>query len=496
MREREAKLPTDFDFVMPDLTAVIDGVTAQEPAEHLLYAVYYDTPDLRLARWGASLRYRSGDGAGWTVKLPEDADGQALVRREFTIHAEPESIPTEALNLLRAYVRAVALQPVARLQTRRVMVQLRDAEGRRMAEVTDDDVSVIEGDRLGDRFREVEVEVDPAAPETLLEQVVARLRQAGTGEHEPTPKVVRALGPRALEPPELVPEKPSKDASVTEVIRTALTTSVLRVLRHDPGVRIGDDPEDVHQARVGTRRLRSDLRTFRPFLDEEWANGLREELRWFAAALGEVRDADVLLDRLRRQGAELADEDATEVSALVDELGGERETRRARLLEAMSGSRYVDLLERLVDAAKAPRVKPQAEQRARPLLPRLVTRRWTRLDLAVQAVDDASAESLHQVRIQAKRCRYAAEAVAPVIGKPARTFAKAVADVQKVLGDHQDAVVAEAWLRQRSLQVSPAQAMVAGQLVWMQRTEAASARAAWPRAWKRASKKKLRSWLS
>src|SRR5918998_1502488 len=145
VREREAKLPVGFDFVVPDLTAVVDDVTAQEPAEHLLYAVYYDTLDLRLARWGASLRHRSGDGAEWTVKLPEDSDGQALVRREFAFHAEPESVPTEAVNLLRAYVREVALQPVVRLQTRRVVIALRDAEGRQVAEVTDDDVSVIEG---------------------------------------------------------------------------------------------------------------------------------------------------------------------------------------------------------------------------------------------------------------------------------------------------------------------------------------------------------------
>ena len=45
-------------------------------------AVYYDTADLRLARWGVSLRHRTGDGTGWTVKLPEGEDGPALVARE------------------------------------------------------------------------------------------------------------------------------------------------------------------------------------------------------------------------------------------------------------------------------------------------------------------------------------------------------------------------------------------------------------------------------
>ncbi|MGH8896627.1 MAG: CHAD domain-containing protein [Egibacteraceae bacterium] len=496
MREREAKLPASEDFVVPDLAVVVEGVTAHEPPPCLLDAVYYDTPDLRLARWGASLRHRSGDGAGWTVKLPGDADDSALVRRELAIQGEPGWIPTEAVDLVRAYTRQVALQPVARLHTRRVVVELHDAEGRRVAEVADDDVSVLEGERPGDRFREVEVEVSPAAPEALLDRIVARLRQAGAGAHEPTPKVIRALGPRALEPPELVTEKPSKDASVTDVVRAALTASVIRILCHDPGVRLGDDPEDVHQARVGTRRLRSDLRTFRPFLDEGWASGLREELGWLGAELGAVRDADVLLDRLRHQGAELAVGDAAGVAGLVGLLADEREARRARMLEVMGGVRYLDLLDRLVDGANAPRLRHKAQLRARPLLPSLVTRPWIRLKRTVDAVDDSSDESLHQVRIEAKRCRYAAEAVAPVIGRPAHAFARAAAEVQGVLGDHQDAVVTEAWLRQRSVELPPAQAMVAGQLVAAQQAEAAACRAAWPRAWKRASKKKLRSWLA
>ncbi|MGH8901433.1 MAG: CHAD domain-containing protein [Egibacteraceae bacterium] len=496
MREREAKLLVGVDFVVPDLVAAIDGVTASALGERVLDAAYYDTPDLRLTRWGASLRHRSGDDTGWTVKLPGDPDGSALVRRELTFGGDAGSIPAEAVNLVRAYARRITLQPIARLQTRRAVVELRDAEGRRVAEVADDDVAVVEGDRLGDRFREVEVEVDPSAPEALLDRIVARLREAGAGPHEPMPKVVRALGPRALEPPELVAEKPSRGASVADVIRAALTASVIRILRHDPGVRLGDDPEDVHQARVGTRRLRSDLRTFRPFLDEAWANGLREELRWLAAQLGAVRDADVLLDRLRRQSAELADGDVVGATLLVSLLVRERQARRTRLLKEMSGARYVDLLDRLVDAAKAPRLHPEAEQRARPLLPGLVARPWTRLERAVKAVDDASAESLHQVRIQAKRCRYAAEAVAPVIGKPARAFARAIAEVQEVLGRNQDAVVAEDWLRQRSVAVPCSQALVAGQLVAAQQAEAATCRAAWPRAWKQASKKKLRSWLA
>ncbi len=87
-----------------------------------------------------------------------------------------------------------------------------------------------------------------------------------------------------------------KKPSAADLVRQAISAAVDRIMRHDPGVRIGDDPEDVHQARVGTRRLRSDLRTFSSLLDEEWLASLRDELRWLAGALGEVRDDDVLID--------------------------------------------------------------------------------------------------------------------------------------------------------------------------------------------------------
>ena len=72
-------------------------------------------------------------------------------------------------------------------------------------------------------------------------------------------------------------------------------------------MRRGGDPEVVHQARVATRRLRSDLRTFEHFVDHEWAAELRAELRWLGAELGAVRDVEVLRDRLRADVAQLAE---------------------------------------------------------------------------------------------------------------------------------------------------------------------------------------------
>jgi CHAD domain-containing protein len=497
VREREAKLGAGPAFAMPDLSGVIDGLTATASPERNLDAVYYDTPDLRLARRGITLRHRSGDGEGWTVKLPapDEAAGPALVRNELHFSgARKSGVPAAALDLVRSHVRTSPFGSVARLRTRRTPVELRDDEGRRVAEVVDDEVSVLTGRRVAARFREVEVELDESAPQVLLDRIVRRLRDAGAGEPDHTPKLVRALGWQATRPPEPEPVELGEDAMVSAVVREAIVSAVTRILHHDPGVRLGDDAEDVHQARVGTRRLRSDLRTFRSLIEPDWLANTRTELKWLGNEFGAVRDADVLLERLERQASELSSRDTRGVASLVRHLNVERDLARIALLEAMRSERYTALLDGLIAAADAVPVIPEDDKPARDVLPALVGGPWTHLKRAVESLDrDPADEALHQVRIRAKRARYAAEAAAPVVGKPARVFAKAVADLQTVLGDHQDAVVAEDWLRR--VDGSRSVTLVAGQLIARQQAEAAAMRQAWPAVWKQADAKKLRAWL-
>ena len=498
MREREAKLGAGPAFALPDLDGVIDGVTATALPQRHLDAAYYDTPDLRLARRGITVRHRTGEDDGWTVKLPDDGGrGPTLVRNELTFPgARVAGPPKPVADLVRAHVRTSTLGSVARLRTRRTPVELRDEQGRRVAEVVDDEVSVFDGRRVAARFREVEVELTEDAPAGLLERVVQRLASAGAGQPERTPKLVRALGWQATRPPEPSPVELHDDATVSAVVRETLVAAITRMLRHDPGVRLGDDPEDVHQARVATRRLRSDLRTFRSVLDPEWLSATSGELKWLGAVLGAVRDADVLLERLHRQASELPDRDARATAALLRRLTVQRDEARLALLAALRSERYVVLLDRLIAASEAVPVTEGDDKPALDALPELVRRPWNHLKKAVDALDaDPADDALHQVRIRAKRARYAAEAAAALIGKPARAFAKAVADLQTVLGDHQDAVVAEEWLRREGGR-SRAAALVAGQLIARQQLEAAASRERWPSMWKRASAKKLRAWFS
>src|SRR5204863_7583202 len=203
MLEREVKLGAGPAFHLPDLAGVIEGVAVAPPETVRMETVYYDTPDLRLARWGVSLRRRAGEG--WTLKLSPSKSGSILERDELTFEGSGKKPPEAALEVVRAYVRKAELVPVARLSTVRRRVRLVDATGNRVAEVVDDEVSVRDGRRVAARFREIEVEVpspDGAGGEdSIITPLVTRLRGAGAGAPDPTPKHIRALGPRAIEAP-------------------------------------------------------------------------------------------------------------------------------------------------------------------------------------------------------------------------------------------------------------------------------------------------------
>ncbi len=495
--EREAKFTTWPGFVLPDLDRVLPSVTAGARVEIPLDATYWDTPDLRLIRWGASVRYRTEAGRGiWTVKLPGKTENGVLARPEHDFMGVPTEIPGAALDLVRAYARTTPLAPVARLQTLRRAAPLFDPRGQRIAEVADDEVSVLDGDRVAARFREVELEVTPEAPHQLLPALIDRLRAAGAGHPDPTPKLVRALGPRALAPPELVVPAVDGNAPVGEVARAAITAAVIRVLSHDALVRKDQKSEGVHQARVGTRRLRSDLRTFAPILDQAWVDGLRTELQALAGALGHVRDADVMIGRLKKAAAALDPQDWAAADSIKSRLGRQRAVQRRALETEYRSESYIVLLDRLVEAARAPKFAEGANVPARDALPGLVQRPWDHLAKAVaQLDDDASHDQLHEIRIRAKRVRYAAEAATLALPE-AEAMATTAAEIQEVLGELHDAVVAARWLRDMAAtNVTRAEAMVCGLLIAAEERDAQAWEAKWPDAWAAAAKRKVRKWL-
>ncbi len=451
--EREAKLVAPAGLGMPNLDELVPGTRAVSRPVQRLDATYYDTPDLRLARSGITVRHRGGEsGPAWTVKLPEDGTSPDLVRREIRFDGPSGRVPLPAADLVLASTRTHDLAPVARLTTVRRPIEIRDGNGQLLAEVVDDTVSVSHDEGPVGRFREVEVELhtNGAKGRRLLDAALTRLVGAGCDAGSPMPKLVRALGEPATRPPEVVVPSLPEDATVVDLVRYSIARSVALIIRHDPGARLGDGEEEVHKLRVATRRLRSDLHSFGPLLDKARLDPVRAELSWLGGIIGAVRDTDVLRMRLAARLEDLPASDTQGAERLMSLLGQESAAARDAMRAALRDPRYIRLLDALVELAAAPPLVESgtlSNRKSRKLAVKIAEKPWRRVVEAVDALGaDPSDTKLHAVRILAKRSRYAAEATAPLLGPTAVRFAAGVADVQTVLGDHQDTVLAEEWL--------------------------------------------------
>ena len=265
-----------------------------------LEATYYDTPDLRLARHGATLRRRTGGhDAGWHLKLPRSDDER--LELAAPMNGDSDQVPTELLDMVRGRIGLRRLDAVATIRTTRVERDLLDAGGR----------------AAGDRRRRHRARPAVAARVGRPHRVAGdrgrarpgRRRAARRGDEryridgltrgDSRSKLHRVLGD------DVRPSVPKTGSKAADALLGYLAEQVEAIVTGDARVR-ADDDEAVHDMRVGTRRLRSHLATFRPFLDQRRTEPLRDELKWLGQELGRLRDSEVLADRLRddrRRGA-------------------------------------------------------------------------------------------------------------------------------------------------------------------------------------------------
>ncbi len=276
-------------------------------------------------------------------------------------------------------------------------------------------------------------------------------------------------------------EKPS--AAELLIRGVALSTSRLFANLLDTSV------ESIHQARVATRRLRSNLGTFGSFFTG--ASQLRRELRPLARLLGEVRDRDVLLAEVSAC-AELFDvSDLPVIEALIEVLERRREGDVERLRRHVRG--IDQLAARLALWSCSPPLGKRAEKRGSKVLPPLVRSRWNRLAASVGELEEPDAAALHRVRILTKRVRYGAELVAPSVGGESEQFAVAAANLQDILGDHHDAFVGHEILRSAARRLPPRHAAALGQLAGLELAKRQRAESEWREAY--ASLRRLRKWM-
>jgi CHAD domain-containing protein len=455
-REVELKLRVHAMFEMPDLAAAGVAPAVQTAEPFTMRAVYHDTEALTLFRWGITLRRREGGAdEGWHMKLPvAGADGSTRDELHVPLDAGGVgSVPGAFIEVIAPLLREQPLLPVVTLSTERTPILLLDHEGSGRAELVDDVVSVLRDGQVVTVFREIEIEALDSGDDdamAMLQRASACLLAEGA-EPSSVSKAASALGPRTAEPPD-VPALPLPGPTglAVDAIRAVLAQHVRHLLLADVAVR-RDLPDSVHQMRVSARRLRSAFATFAPLLDPEVSATLKEELKWLASELGAIRDTEVMLDRLDRHAAELDDPADTErARQSIDPLLNRRLAgARSSALAALRSDRHQLLVDDLMSVAIEPPVTDAAYAPCADVLLPLVARTWKRLDRSIAALElDGPSVTWHLARIKAKRARYAAESVADIFGKRMTRHATSLADVTDLLGDHQDAHVAQGIIRE------------------------------------------------
>ena len=404
----------------------------------------------------------------WQLKLPRDS-----ARLELELGGPPARPPAELVDLLVAYLRGAPLVPVARLRTRREVVL---AQG---AEIVDDSVAVLVGQRVSQRFREVEVELIDG-DEKALGRLAKELRKAGAHETEELqPKLYRVLGLNGTP----APPKLTKDTPPGEALAIALDADYRALLTHDPGTRRGNgsrepasaprrDPAAAGISPRGPPARRSRVGGVAP-------RGARLARRPSRPGARPRRDA-----RPATRGGGGARRRRRAAAGLLAGLEADRADAYRDVAETLRGDRYLALLDRLEAAAEPP--LSGEEKTLTKIFHREAKRmRQTFAELGDNPEDDA----LHASRISVKRARYAADLAAHELGKPGAKFVAIAKQLQDILGDHQDAVVAQERIREWAESApAPESAFAAGRLVQLERDRMAAARAAWPDTWERLDK--------
>ncbi|KAA0238852.1 MAG: CHAD domain-containing protein [Dehalococcoidia bacterium] len=474
-------------------TANVPGYRVISGPEKLLRDSYLDTEDWRIHRAGFTCRVREKDsGPELTLKSMADPSAGIRTRREVTGQPPPGGDLLEATGVCGELLRAAAgkrpLREVFRLETRRRVFQLHDAEGE-VAEIALDETSIPVGEDGPVRLSRVEVEVSGGTVERAQRFVgvmvaMAALTAAGPSKFEAALIATgQAPAPRT---PDLGPTEVRPEMSAGEVGFAVMRRHFGVFLANEAGTRLGEDIEALHDMRVAARRLRAAMAAFRPFLPPALER-VRLELGRVAAALGVVRDLDVQLERMAEWREGFSAEEGHALDAIEGLLTRRRVAGRQRMLAALDSRRYENFVVRFAAMLRRgpPRTFAPGKVSILAAAPDLLEKRYRRVRKLGDAITRSSpASDYHTLRIDAKKLRYALEFVGPIYGKPATGFSQRVTALQDVLGLHQDAEIAVTMLdemaRSEWRRLGPETVLAMGSIAERYRRHAAELRGQFP----------------
>jgi triphosphatase len=438
----------------------IDGLVLEPRSTLQIFDTYLDTDDWRIYRAGFALRIRSESGKSEaTLTSLHSASAEVAERRELSetlANSERESI-RQSIGPVGTRVHAVsgahALLPLFEVRTSRQRFAIRrEDEAQQLGEIALDEtvISRSHGEPQTSMQR-VEVEALTEAHEPL-QSLVKTLRSDCALEAASDTKYSQGLKSVGLAPgpaPEFAPTAVDASMPIVEVALANLRRYLSAWHLHEPGARLGDNPEELHDLRVAGRRLDAILRQFRSSLPASFLR-IRPTLKKVLGVLGDARDLDVALSELETFSRELPESDRESVEPLKQHLLSERARVRARMLSVLDS---VSVQKRLQELTSLLAVPSAASQQSSPELalnvaPELIRRRYRKVRKGADLLAaDSSMEAYHEVRGHVKKLRYALEAVAVIYGKPADEMLRTLRRWQEKLGVQQDAAVASRRLK-------------------------------------------------
>lgn len=466
-----------------------------------LYSVYYDTPELALAKGGIALRLRR-EGRRWvqTVKTQGQVSGALHRRREWETPVSAGALDLGKLDapeldgLLNAPGVRERLKPVFITDFLRWRLPLALADGTR-AELALDRGEIRANGRV-QPLTELELELEAGQAQGLFALALELVRDLPL-EVEVFSKAERGLRLAQDRGPPVVKARTAHldpETRVEEAFCRVLAGCVVPLQGNVEGMREGKEPEHLHQMRVALRRARSALVAFSRVIPKSLTAPVGKELERLADALGPARDWDVFLAETLPPAFE-AFPGHEGLRALREAAQDLREEAYARARDATQGARYRSLvlgIDAWLEACSWRKGLSEARRQALqgpvgPFARTLLAQRHRRLLKRGRRHARFRAPELHRLRIAGKKLRYACEFFAGLFpAGPARAYLEALRRLQDVLGAFNDAIVTEALLRQALARASDPRLAEGASLVkeWSRRL-AARRREALPEAWAR-----------
>ncbi|THD74241.1 MAG: CHAD domain-containing protein [Phenylobacterium sp.] len=444
-----------------DLSAVLAAAPEGDDDSRELISVYFDTPDLRLQKAGVSLRVRQSK-AGRVLTMKR---GDGLAREEYEAPLEGDGPPAE-LAPLRQFLSeadAKALEPAYNVRVTRRQRLIRFEESEIELALDQGEVS---GGRLVSPICEVELELKSGVPAALFgfARELSKSAPLYLSFDTKSARGQALVAGQAVEARRKEKVKLAQDVSVAEAFQANARNALAHIATNAAVLREAATPAAVHQLRVAARRLRSNLATFKPAVEDAAFAQVKAELKWLAKAFDEARNLDVYADEVLARAGKLEAPPAG-LAALGEAVATARAAAHVAACETAACERFRLLL---IDATAWVETGhwlagEAGREPARDFAAHALAGRRRKLLKRGHRLERRDDQARHEARIKAKKLRYAAEGLASLFPeKEVDRFVGRLKDLQDALGELNDLATAEGLVH--GLQLSADAAFAAGEL--------------------------------